>query len=353
MLLRPITLVTFILMLVTLVAAETTASEKSTICNTDEDRKSAKYWSYDPVDGYEFGLKIQNYVEQEDLQSLFDLVKGELTYGPRKKSIQGKLFSEVFSNKWREEVLSEKPSCVPIGWRGFMLAHGQIWYQQDNETNEWKIFSITGAKKLEASKTSLDGGWKYNRKLLSRSCFTIIWMSGDNYEDFYDPFVKGKGVKWDEFEKHIGRYIGGMVPIKPIIPSWAEKGSNEKISLAIKLSECLQNKKLPKIKIVDGWVSQNKCLENSPDRCLPEKYRLIKKISLKNCQLLAPHFSESCIDLGLIQTSDVTGGSMGNDVRQSIYGIVKEPNTQDVYVMPLKNFGSLNDALNYVDKLKN
>ena len=110
----------------TAIAGEPSASGKSTVCNTDEARKSAEYWTYDPVDAFEFALRIQQYVEREDLQSLFGLVNGELDNGPRKKFIQGKSFSEVFSKSWREAVLSEKPDCIPMGWRGFMLGRGKI-----------------------------------------------------------------------------------------------------------------------------------------------------------------------------------------------------------------------------------
>ena len=106
-------------------SAEQPTPYKSTICNTDEAKKSAKLWDYRPVDAYKFSLKIQKHIENRDLQSLFGLVKGELTYGPRKKVIQGKSFSEVFTNEWREEVLSEKPNCEPVGWRNRSLDRGR------------------------------------------------------------------------------------------------------------------------------------------------------------------------------------------------------------------------------------
>ena len=71
-------------------ATKPSASEKTAVCKTTENKKYAKLWGYDQEDAYNFGLKIQKYVEKEDLQSLFDLVKGELGFGPRKKSIKGK-----------------------------------------------------------------------------------------------------------------------------------------------------------------------------------------------------------------------------------------------------------------------
>ena len=348
-LMRPIILATFMVLLAVPIAIEPSASEKLTLCNTDKARKLAKFWNYDLNDAYKFGLKIQQYVEKKDLQSLFGLVRGELTYGPRKKSIQEKSFSEIFSNKWREEVLSEKPSCGPVGWRGFALAHGNIWYQQDSETNQWEIFSITGAKELEVSKNPLDGSWRHNGELLTFDCFTTIWLSGDNYEHYYDTFAKGKELDSGKFVKNIGQYIGGLVPIAPIA-RWAKAGSEEKLSLAVNLSGCLKKKNQTKIKMEDGWVSDNRCYPEG--YCLVHKYRLIKQISLRNCKALAPHFSENCIALGLVQHSEATGGSIGNAVGEGIYGVIKDPTTKKVFVMPLVNFGSLNDALNYADQLE-
>ncbi|MBT4934721.1 MAG: hypothetical protein HOJ87_05855 [Rhodospirillaceae bacterium] len=192
--------------------------EGSTVCSTEEAKRSAKSWNYNPVDAYKFGLKIQHYVEQEDLQSLFGLVQGELSYGPRKKYIRGKLFSEIFSKTWRETVLSEKPDCGPVGWRGFMLGNGNIWYHQDYETRKWEIFSINNELNIEADKSPLDGSWKFKEELLTSDCFATIWMSGDNYQYHHENFGEKHGVDWDDFFSSPGRYIGGPIPIAPMLP---------------------------------------------------------------------------------------------------------------------------------------
>lgn len=333
------------------IASEALASDNLKICNTDEARKSAKLWDYNLLEAYEFGILIQHYVEQEDLQSLFDLVQGELSYGPRKKHIRGKLFSELFSEKWRDSVLSEKPECSPVGWRGFMLGNGKIWYNQDYETRKWQIFSINGDQNIEAAKSLLDGSWKFKGDLLTGDCFTTIWLSGDNYEHYYEKFGANKGITWKDFSENIGRYIGGPVPIAPIESPWANITSEEKISLAKKLTECRHDKALYKIAMDDGWVKKNKCFKDASTRCLVNKYRLIKHIKLDHCRRLAPYFPDNCTDIGLVQKSEETGGSLGNKVNEAIYGLINDPNTNEYYLIPLVNFMSLNDALNYVDQL--
>jgi len=334
------------------IAAEKSVSDKSTVCNTDEARKSAKLWDYDPVDAYEFGLKIQHFIEQKDLQSLFGLVKGELRYGPRKKYIQGKIFLKIFSEKWRETVLSEKPECTPVGWRGFMMGHGKIWYEKNDETNEWEIISIHADQKIEQSKTPVIGGWNYKGKLLTSDCFSTMWVSGDNYQYYEEKYGGDKGVDFRDFLLKPGKFIGGPIPIVPIVPQGDEFTSAEEWLLAPKLSSC---QKYPvgvgNITNSGGWISKQYCFPESPDRCLKYSYGLIRQISLDHCHLLAPNFPDNCIDLGLVQVSKETGGSMGNDVQEGIYGIVEDPVSGENYMVPLINFSSLNEALNYVDRL--
>ena len=110
-------------------------------CNK-EDREYAEFWDdyYTPDGAYAFGLKVQQFVKNNDLQGIFSLVEGELENGPRKKFVNSKLFKEIFDNEWVELVLSSEPPCSPVGWRGFMLGNGMIWYNKYKIG--WKIFSI-------------------------------------------------------------------------------------------------------------------------------------------------------------------------------------------------------------------
>jgi hypothetical protein len=122
------------------------------VCSGEEDVYAyAKFWDnyYDPEEAYYMGIKIQNLVAEEDLSGIFSLVVGELEYGPKKDFVKNKAFGEVFDEKWKAAVLEDKPSCRPLGWRGFMLGHGNttIWFTTSDKTDSgWQIFSIGGAK---------------------------------------------------------------------------------------------------------------------------------------------------------------------------------------------------------------
>ena len=78
--------------------------EKSNLNCLEKDREYADFWKnyYDPEEAYKFGETIKHLVKEKNLKSLFDLVEGELNSGPRKEFVNGKKFSDIFSNKWRK-----------------------------------------------------------------------------------------------------------------------------------------------------------------------------------------------------------------------------------------------------------
>lgn len=333
------------------VAAEVSTSDLSTICNNKKARKAAKLWGYNPVDAYQFGLKIQHYVESEDLKLLFNLVEGELARGPRKKFIQGKSFKDLYSDKWREVVLSNKPECTPVGWRGFMMGHGKIWYQQSNETNEWKIFVIQGAKIQEGAKATRNGRWEYKGNPLTIDCFTTQWVSGDNYQYHHDKFGKSNGVDYGDFIANPGRYIGGPLPIDPnIVSPWPKSTTADELRLTKRLTQCLKYGATTNLEFDGGWVSESRC-HLTDGYCRKHSYRVLKRISLDHCWQLVRYFPQNCVELALVETSVESGGSIGNYNDVGIYGVVVDPATQKLYVMPLVNLGSVNKALNYTDQL--
>ena len=75
---------------------------------------------------------------QTRLSGIFSLVQGELQNGPRKEFVANKTFKEVFDEEWILQVLGEDAPCSPIGWRGFMLGKGLIWYNKADDG--WAIF---------------------------------------------------------------------------------------------------------------------------------------------------------------------------------------------------------------------
>ena len=99
----------------------------------------AEAWDnyYVPEEAYDFGIKIQNLLKAKDLAGFFELFESDMLSGPEKSFIKDKSFDEIFSEEWVTYILSDTPSCAPIGWRGFKLHTGSIWYNK--EKNGWVI----------------------------------------------------------------------------------------------------------------------------------------------------------------------------------------------------------------------
>ena len=325
------------------------SKEKSFLNCTEKDREYSEFWKnyYNPEEAYNFGQTIKKLVKEKDLKSIFSLVKGELTSGPRKDYIKDKKFSDIFSDKWRNNLLESKPPCSPVGWRGFMLNNGSIWFNKDKENNKWYIFSILGAKKELISKKKLPIGWKVSEKTILPHCLSTEWMSSDNYEEF----VKKFGIKnYKDFSKNPGKYLGKQIPhLEPINASW-----DEKIYLAAPLKQCFEGN-LRNGSIVDtinmDFEKSNKSIQNkicsSKFSCTEYAYTILFKLPLEKCKKLAPYINGKCEESFLISVGSYSGGSLGWDVSYNIYGLFSI-NDNTKYIVPLKNFYKKNNAVNYI-----
>ena len=143
-------------------------AEKLELHCTGEDREYANSWNnyYDPEDAFDFGETIKNLVKEENLDGLFELVDGELDSGPRKEFIRGKQFSEIFSKEWVDSLLNSVSPCAPMGWRGFMLDSGSVWYNRDKEKDKWHIFGILGAKKEDLTNKNIPVGLEFEGRVI-------------------------------------------------------------------------------------------------------------------------------------------------------------------------------------------
>ena len=90
-----------------------------------------------------------------------------------------------------------------------------------------------GAKKEIISEKKLPIGWKVSEKIIQPQCFSTIWMSGDNYEEFSKKFdIKN----YKDFSNNPGKLLGKEIPyLEPINSSW-----DEKIYLAASLKDCFK-----------------------------------------------------------------------------------------------------------------
>ena len=190
---RPTTTMMAVLLLFSpLVVVEySSASVSSPFCG-DRYTETGNYWKYDAESAYAFGLKIQDAVQKRDLVALFSLVNGELTSGPRRRYAEKRSFDEVFPESWRLEILNSEPDCTPVGWRGFMLAGGRIWYR----SNPFRIVAINEGTEEEFP--PVPTGWEVDGKILSPECFAREWPSSDNFKIFGE-FASQFGIR-------IGKY---------------------------------------------------------------------------------------------------------------------------------------------------
>lgn len=314
------------------------AEPGSAVC-TQKDFEYAKFWDdYDPVEAYEFGLKIQQFVRDRDLDGLLQLAAGELVQGPRKAYAKDKAFSDIFDEEWRANVLSEPPSCSPVGWRGFMLSSGQVWYNKVG--NQWQLVSFNGATEQKHDVIRLPVEWKISGKTLPPQCFVGLWMSGDNYEEYESQFVI---ATIEDFESNPGKYFGKEVStLEPIIPSWSSDG--ETLSLVTDVAQCFsRNHKIT----VDGRKVQSEdCDEHG--YCESHEYEILTSLSTQQCKLLAPHMPGNCLSAYLINVSVMRSNSY--DIQHVIYGDFALENGKRI-VAPLKNFNLENDARNFMDTL--
>lgn len=300
---------------------------------TSEDIETAEFWNnyYEPQEAYDFGIKIQNIVQEKDLKSLFEFVDGELKSGPRKSFIKNKNFSEIFSQEWTNSLLSSSPSCSPMGYRGFMLDSGSIWYNK--EDNAWKIFAINGAKSEEDK--SLIIGWSHNGKVINPTCFARVWMSGDNFEEFADQF---KISNYERFSKKPGEFFGKEIDnFNPIKAMWDEyiKIINPIDDCSFKDSKINDDEKFITIKGEGEFGT------------IEYGYSIIENINKNKCLELSPNLGYKCLSSYLVKAGDYSGGSMGWDMSYGIYGLF-DLDKLGPSIIPLIFFENKNEALNYL-----
>lgn len=312
---------------------------------------------YNPEAAYAAGKAIQDIVRSKDLEGLLALVDGELSNGPRKKFALSKSFDEVFPQEWVTSILEEEPSCDPVGWRGFMLGQGRLWYQVSGD--DFNIGAINGAAQETLAPL---GPWLYNGHPIHPQCFTRIWVSSDNFEEFERVYQIAANdcivsYKLDDgssidichsavFREHPGLFLGSKITnFSPIRPSWCPEDSREPcatISIVNSLIQC--NDSTDKLS-TEGGVTK---LINDLGVI---DYQLISKVSTSNCDDLAPTIGENSSACYLVTIDENAGGSMGSSRDIGIYGIFDLPKLGESLV-PLVFFTSLNEALNYIDSLE-
>jgi hypothetical protein len=282
---------------------------------------------YNPVDAYNFELIIHSAVKAEDTSALFDLIKGELWYGPRRSFAIKSKFDQLFPSDFKEKILSSSPGCSPHSYRGFSIGGGSVWYDVYEDGTYW-IFSIPSA--TQESVTGIDAiGWPYKDSILPSSCFSTEWTSSDNYKEYAERFSISD---FDDFTTNMGQYFGREITDLKPIPAWEET-----ISLIDSLASCTAFSKEHVIKDGYVWFGEDLSL------------RVVGEITSDRCNKLASSLNDSCIKSFVVQ-HDIMGGSVGISREFYAYGLFDLPEL-GLSIVPLINLGTLNDALNFIDDI--
>ena len=303
-------------------------NENKTPCSKDEN-----------IEAYLFGQRIVDTVRNKDLDGLFSLaIDGELMWGPRRSFVKDKEFEQIFDQDWIDKVLTHPPDSV--GWRGWMIAHGHVWYK--NVNGEFKIVSINGDVK-EETPNDLPIGWRYNGKILPYESFTKEWISSDNFEAFEEHFkIKTKN---QDFRRNPGKYFGKEIGhLNPIEAPWRD-GFYVEIAVAIDSINFDQPFETESpYRFGRGIFTQRDDYDET-------FYTILGEIKKEHCNELAPNLKGKCKESYVLWLGDYGGGTIGYQFNAGIYGLFELEDGKE-YIVPLKYFFNKNYALNYLDKMK-
>ena len=347
----------FILVVLIIISMPINLNSKSKLPNRKDCslvKENQVYNYYQRQEAYDFGRKIQTLVAKKDLKGIYkNILIEELQNGPRREFIKNKSFDQIFPEEWVKKITSSEISCDSVGWRGFMISHGLIWYEKLGK-GTWTIKSINGANQEKFENKNLVG-WKTNKGLLPPSCFsTFGYFKTPKVDLFSKKFdIKNK----NNLRNSPGKYIGKTIPINYKIKP--EFNQNYIYALTTSLNECfkwnLENglkKKIEKnnnLVIKRNIVYQTKNIDKKETYDhLKLHYEVLSKVDLSKCNELAPQLS-NCIEAYLIRIGYHTGGSIGWVGSYNIYGIFESK--KEKYIVPLKVFANRNYALNELKKL--
>ena len=305
-------------------------------------KKNPNY-GYERQKVYDFGRRIQKLFVNKDLEGIYKIAGGDLSRGPRKKYALKKGFDYVFPEEFVRKIISSEVSCDSLGWRGFMLSNGKIWYYLKADSSNKKYFKdqfILGSvnspnqEVFENPKKLI--GWKTKKGIISPVCFHR-WGGGErSYIASFQKFLKLKDQKI--LNTHPGLFVGREFPLVSQF-----KGDIHNLSFTSKMENCYSE-----VVIVDGKVFQkNKPLLFRNGIRNGTNYTILEKLDKPTCQSFAPNLKARCKEGYLLRIGYETGGSIGPFSMYNTYGIFEDSNGTD-HMVPLKYSYTKNGALNYL-----
>jgi len=153
-------------------------------------------------------------------------------------------------------------------------------------------------------------------RLLHPNCFTVEWMSSDNFEEYEEVF----NIQRKDFRQSPGRSFGKEITnYHPIKPSWNKNGfiSHETISLIQSVKSCAPESFTYSV-VDDGSIHT---IAKTDFGEFEQKYRVLDPIDTKECSSLAPNIGSTCLQAFKVRIGKYSGGSMGWDIPEGIYGL--------------------------------
>ena len=195
------------------------------------------------------------------------------------------------------------------------------------------ILGITGWIALCLSQpvfASEQNGWVVDGKILHPNCFATRWMSSDNFEEFEDQF----GItNVERFRKFPGEFFGRVITdFSPITPSWNSNGfiAHETISLIKTVDTCAPSGFEYSAENGEIYTKQK-----TDYGSYEQTYALLEEVPPSKCNDLAPHIGTDCLTAFEIEVGEYSGGSMGWDLTQGIYGLFNLP-AVGLVIVPLR-----------------
>ena len=316
-------------------------------------KKEQGYDYYDRQEAHDFGRKIQTLLAKKDIEGIYmNVLIDELQNGPRREFIENKSFDQIFPKEWVNKVIKSEIDCDSVGWRGFMISHGLIWFDR-MESGKWSIKSINGVNQENFDNKNLIG-WETNKGIIPPTCFPTF---GNFEKPKVDLFTEEFGIKNKrKFEYSPGEYIGKTIPLGYEIKSKISK--NNVYTVSTNLNECFKwnsengfvknEKRKDELILVENIIYQKNNIKNRENHNrYKSHYEVLKRVDLSKCNKLAKQLSQ-CNDSYLIRIGYHSGGTIGWLGKYYIFGIFKG-NDNNQYLVPLKIFSNRNYALNEIN----
>ena len=92
-----------------------------------------------PDDARDFARRLQTIIRNDDGPAFAALLDSAWR-GPDPGTIRKRGIRDTLGKAWAGRVASDDPPCAPVGWRGFMLGRGALWFRENPEG--WRVTAV-------------------------------------------------------------------------------------------------------------------------------------------------------------------------------------------------------------------